>query len=713
MRSGTRRFEGLRAQLSLIDGGGATLFAALTLVNVASFLFHLVVSRALGPAQYGALSPLLGLLLVLSVPTGALQALVTREISKSRGDLSHEGPPVPIAIGRLLSQAVLMGAAAFVALVVAAPALVLFLHLPSLTSAVMLAAYVLPVVIGVVPKGVLLGELRFRRVAFALLGGAIVRVLLGYLFVLWRTGVEGAMAATVLSEVVTVGLLLPSIRPFVASPAAKETVDVRWREAGGAVVAFAGFWLLTATDTVLARHYLPRRESGLYAAAATAARATMFLPSAVSLIAFPRFAADRGRAPSARKALVQALGIVGAMSTAAAVAVASIPGVIIQILFGSEFRAAATAVGVLAASSACVGVIGVLLHYFVAARRLLAASLPWLAVMLVAVSVGLFHSSLRTVAVAVLMSTGLVLAVMLGLALYVPKPLRSSQGGTFCSSLEPELDLTIVVPYYNPGANLRENIDRLVAVLHRSGQTFEVIAVSDGSTDGSDQLLDGLSEVVQSIVLPANAGKGQAVRVGLAMGRGRHLGFIDADGDVDPAHIEPFLALVKLYDPDVVLGSKRHPMSEVSYPPIRHIYSWGYQQLVRVLFRLNIRDTQTGLKIVRRDVLTAVLPRMVEKRFAFDLELFVVARYLGFRRFFDAPVRIQHQFTSTISWRAVGQTLKDTVAIFYRLRVLNWYDRPLSPGEVSTELAVESSLGTSEVASSVAKITHAPHHRGG
>src|SRR5207237_1088445 len=77
-------------------------------------------------------------------------------------------------------------------------------------------------------------------------------------------------------------------------------------------------------------------------------------------------------------------------------------------------------------------------------------------------------------------------------------------------------------------------------------------------------------------------------------------------------------------------------------------YSWGYQQLVRVLFRLDVRDSQTGLKLVRRDVLARSLPRMVEKRFAFDLELFVVARHLGYRRLFEAPLRIRHQFSSTI-----------------------------------------------------------------
>ena len=79
-----------------------------------------------------------------------------------------------------------------------------------------------------------------------------------------------------------------------------------------------------------------------------------------------------------------------------------------------------------------------------------------------------------------------------------------------------------------------------------------------------------------------------------AMARGSYIGFIDADGDIDPQAVGPFLSLMRLYEPDIILGSKRHPMSEVSYPTLRRIMSWVYHKLTRVLFRINVRDTQTG-----------------------------------------------------------------------------------------------------------------------
>jgi glycosyltransferase involved in cell wall biosynthesis len=230
------------------------------------------------------------------------------------------------------------------------------------------------------------------------------------------------------------------------------------------------------------------------------------------------------------------------------------------------------------------------------------------------------------------------------------------------------------MPYYNPGDRLRATVERTVEVLRGTGATFEVVTVSDGSTDGSATTLEDLpADVVVRVVLPARGGKGQAVRAGLARGRGRYLGFIDADGDVPPELLGDFIEVVRSQHPDVVLGSKRHRSSDVVYPPARRLYSWGYQQLVRLLFRLDVRDTQAGIKLVRRDVLVDVLPSMREQGFAFDLELLGVARLFGHRHLVEAPIRIGRRFTSTVSPRAVLEMLGDTLAIWWRLRVRHAY----------------------------------------
>jgi glycosyltransferase involved in cell wall biosynthesis len=253
--------------------------------------------------------------------------------------------------------------------------------------------------------------------------------------------------------------------------------------------------------------------------------------------------------------------------------------------------------------------------------------------------------------------------------------LPGADAGTGAVLPEPTLDVTIVVPYYNPGPRLRTTVEHMVRVLDSSGMTFEIIAVSDGSTDGSHFTLEGFPErVVRRVEFDRNVGKGYALRAGLGMGRGRYLGFIDADGDISPEFLAPFVTVMRTEEPDIIIGSKRHPESSVHYPPLRRLYSWGYQHLIHLLFRLRVKDTQVGIKLVRRAVIADVLPLLRESRFALDLELLVLARRLGYDRIVEAPVRIEERFGSTISLKAVWLLLVDTMGLFIRFRVRREYE---------------------------------------
>ena len=676
---------------SIMKGGGLAFFAAVSFTNLINFLFQLVVARRLGPSSYGELGALTGILAVFAVPSAALQVVITAQVAGRLRD-SH-GKPVPLVIGPLLASGLLWGLTTTVILLAAAPVFEAFLHLSSLTPAFLLALYVLPTMIDLVPRGVLLGELRFIRVSVALVAGALVRFGLALVLAPSR-GVNGAMAATVAGAVVTAALLLGGLRPFLASNDGVAPIRVSWKMASAAIVAFSGYWILNSADVFLGRHFFDAHDSGLYAAAATSASIALFVSGALATAAFPRFAAANGVGPAARAALVQALALTGVLGGLVAVAFAVAPSFIASTLFGSTYDASGDVIGFLAFGAVSLSLLSVLMQFHLAGQFSTAGALAWVGVGIVVLLTVVFHDSLTQVAMVKLGSVLFVTLLMLSLAFARKEPAeRPSVNSQKLDKPEGELDLTMVVPYYNPGPALRANIENIVDVLKSLDISFEVIAVSDGATDGSEKSLEGLDpQYVRSEVLPTNHGKGQALRIGFALGRGRYLGFIDADGDVNPSLLEPYLALVKLYEPDVVLGSKRHPMSDVDYPPIRRIYSWGYQQLVRGLFRLNVRDTQTGLKLIRREVLVSALPRMVEKRFAFDLELFVVAQHLGFNKFFEAPVRIDRQFGSTISRSTWVGTLLDTLAIYYRLHLLHYYDKPRNTVTTEDERPVDRAV---------------------
>lgn len=240
----------------------------------------------------------------------------------------------------------------------------------------------------------------------------------------------------------------------------------------------------------------------------------------------------------------------------------------------------------------------------------------------------------------------------------------------------PGVKLSVIVPAYREGGHIHENLGKLLRELDLLGRTFEVIVVSDGNTDETAREAERVvSPHIKVIEYNRNMGKGYALRCGVAHSSGELVTFIDADMELDPRYIRGFIAVMESFDCDAVVGSKRHPMSNVHYPPARRFQSLMYQLLIRTLFQIKVRDTQTGLKLFRRQVLEEVVPLLAIKRFAFDLELLVVARQLGYKKVMEAPVDLNYKFESTADLKATWNVLLDTAAIFYRLRFVRFYAR--------------------------------------
>jgi glycosyltransferase involved in cell wall biosynthesis len=240
----------------------------------------------------------------------------------------------------------------------------------------------------------------------------------------------------------------------------------------------------------------------------------------------------------------------------------------------------------------------------------------------------------------------------------------------------PGIKLSVIVPAYREGRHIRENLSRLLAELDTLNVSYEVIVVSDGNIDETvSEAEQVVSPHIKVIEYNRNMGKGYALRCGVSHSSGELVTFIDADMELDPRYIKGFIAVMESFECDAVVGSKRHPMSNVDYPALRRLQSLIYHLLIRVLFNLKIRDTQTGLKLFRRPVLEDALPVLAIKRFAFDLELLVVAHQFGYRKVIEAPVNLTYKFDSTVDFEAALHILWDTAAIFYRLRILRYYEK--------------------------------------
>lgn len=239
--------------------------------------------------------------------------------------------------------------------------------------------------------------------------------------------------------------------------------------------------------------------------------------------------------------------------------------------------------------------------------------------------------------------------------------------------------ISVIIPAFRQEKTIIKDIRRIESVLRQLRYKFELIIVVDGMIDKTFNKAKTLvSKRIKVVGYENNRGKGYAVRYGMVRSKGSVVGFIDAGMDLNPNGLLLLLERLERDNMDAIIGSKRHSASQIKYPFDRKILSILSQLFIRALFGLNVRDTQVGMKFFRRKVLEDVLPRLLVKRFAFDIEILVVAFHLGYKKIGEAPIELNFNFTESIVsqnlLKVIAKTFWDTLAIFYRLKILRYYD---------------------------------------
>ena len=240
--------------------------------------------------------------------------------------------------------------------------------------------------------------------------------------------------------------------------------------------------------------------------------------------------------------------------------------------------------------------------------------------------------------------------------------------------------VSVIIPAFNEAEHIEDNLNEVIRTFDDFKCDYEIILVDDGSHDRTYAVA---REVVKKngskrVFIKKNYdnyGKGRALKKGVRYANGEYIIFLDADMDLHPAQLDTFFDIMQLTGADVVIGSKQHPNSQLNYPWHRKIISNGYYFFIKLMFGLPLHDTQTGIKLFKAEVLKKVMPQIVIKQFAFDLEILANAHRNGYQ-IEEAPIILDSQRTfGRIGLWAVWKTGLDTLAIFYRMFIIKYYDR--------------------------------------
>lgn len=228
--------------------------------------------------------------------------------------------------------------------------------------------------------------------------------------------------------------------------------------------------------------------------------------------------------------------------------------------------------------------------------------------------------------------------------------------------------LTVVIPAFNEGGYLGHTARETAAALAPAfGDQLELILVDDGSLDDTREVaLDAARAIPGCSVVsyPANVGKGYAMRRGFERARGAIVAFLDADGEIRPEAIIRLVETLDTQRADVVVGRK---VMAGPRPWHRRIMRWGVRWIGRTAFGLAITDPQTGIKVVHRQRIGAVLGRCREQGYLFDLELLAAARRSG-ARLSEVDVDVHTVRPNRIPTSATWRHLAAVSALWWRSR---------------------------------------------
>lgn len=212
-------------------------------------------------------------------------------------------------------------------------------------------------------------------------------------------------------------------------------------------------------------------------------------------------------------------------------------------------------------------------------------------------------------------------------------------------------NLSVVIPCFNEGKTIRENIKKIHAYLSDNFDIFEIIAVNDGSRDNTLSELEALAKELPLKIInhEKNAGKGKAVRAGVLASQYEVSMFLDADLAIPIEGLPAFIAEIE-NGRDLVIASRFIPGLKILRPVL-----W-YRKIMEQIFRIlrmiilnnwTIKDTQCGFKVFKTSVAKRIFSMATIDRFAFDSEIIFIAKKFGYS-IKELPITLQNPPQSSV-----------------------------------------------------------------
>jgi len=227
-----------------------------------------------------------------------------------------------------------------------------------------------------------------------------------------------------------------------------------------------------------------------------------------------------------------------------------------------------------------------------------------------------------------------------------------------------KIPVSVVIPAYNESANIERSLSAILYYLNHKNYDFEVIVVNDGSKDDTLDLAKKFLPEIKIIENPGNKGKGYTVKNGMLNATKENVLFLDADLATPIEEIEKALKYIDDYP--IVIGSRNLKDSVIltAQPFYRQLMGKTFALLARLIAGLKVKDSQCGFKMMKREAVQKIFPKMTINGWCFDVELLFIAQLKNYK-IKEIPVRwIDNAATTKIKpFKSSLEMLRDLLKV--------------------------------------------------
>ena len=242
--------------------------------------------------------------------------------------------------------------------------------------------------------------------------------------------------------------------------------------------------------------------------------------------------------------------------------------------------------------------------------------------------------------------------------------------------------ISIIIPVYNEEKRIVRCLTRIPEYCTSKQWDYEVIIAEDGSTDNTVKIVQEFSSANSKIKILSykeRLGKGGAIKNAMLKSTKDYVCFLDADLSADISELDRLIKYIDEYD--IVIGSRllRGDLEPIKRKLHRSFFSYFYSKAFRILFRLPIHDSQCGMKLFRKEVVSKLFNEIHTTGFAFDSEIIVKAYWL-YLKIKEVPIIWNYDDATKINvLKQIKVMGRDLLLIWYESHLMWLQNLPTYP----------------------------------